>query len=501
MKHSKRSSLSILLIAVLALCGISPALAATFDGMPVPDDPIYFNDTLGKTVDDIQLTYLPDPDFDNPDYFAYPENITAIGEIFEDGLTMVAVRIEYSDAIEAGQILPVKFSIPGRTIIRGYVNETGTRDQIAQSGHYAFLELLVNEEPDCNEFKETSGVYSYTPVGGTASAIDLPMVTTVRQIQTIFTTSGKRIAPFNRASDDQHIEIVDEFITDSYADPETGIRIKYNLFVPEGYEAKADSLEDLPLVLFLHGGGETGYDNRGQVVCYRQVEEYILPEAQAENPCFVMMPQAPMTYEKGVLASDVDHGWYTNIKGEDGVKYTYPSKAMTATINAMLEMAGRYNVDANRIYVCGHSMGGGGATSALIARPDVFAAACSFAAVTHYTDEELAKIVDKPVFFTVSEDERAEIAGNMLTTADQLEALGVNLYRAMGDDAWDGLLRDEAAQAQAEETIAKAEAAGATMIFAHFMRGSVVNVPHHSHRASFENAGIRHWLFSQTLNG
>lgn len=475
------------------------AEAANYEGIEIPENPIYFDDTVGKTVDDIDLTYLPTPDFDNANYFASVKNITAIGEILEDGLTLTTVRIEYSDTVEAGQILPEKFSVPGRTIVRGYVNETGERNSIEQFGHYAFLELLVNYEPDANEFKETSGVYSYAPVGGGTSAIDLPLITTVRQIQTIYTTSGLRIAPFNMASQDQYIEVVDELKQDSYVDADTGIEIKYELFIPEGYESKSDAIENLPLVLFLHGGGETGFDNRAQAVCYRQVEEYMTPEAQAENPCFIMMPQAPMTYEKGVLASDVDHGWYTNIKGEDDVKYTYPSKALNVAIDGMLALTEDYNIDTNRIYVCGHSLGGGGATSAMIARPEVFAAGCSFAAATRYTDEMLENIKDKPIFFTVAEDERADIAGNMLTTMDQLEALGVNLYRATDDKAWNGLLRDEASMEEAEATIADAEAQGATMIYAQFKKGSINPVAHLSHRASFENAGIRHWLFSHAL--
>lgn len=503
-KHQAMLYASVLVCSMtLGLSGgalqVNAEAAGNYEGTQLPENPIYYDDTVGKTVDDIELTYLPEPNFEDENYFAFVNNITAIGEILEDGLTLTTVRIEYSDSVEAGQILPEKFSVPGRTIVRGYVNDTGERNEIAQSGKYAFLELLVNYEPDCNEFKETSGVYSYTPTGGTASAIDLPLITTVRQIQTIFTTTGLRIAPFNMASQDQYIEVADELKRESYVDADTGIEIKYNLFIPEGYEEKAEDMENVPIVLFLHGGGETGYDNRAQAVCYRQVEEYMTPEAQAENPCFIMMPQAPMTYEKGVLASDVDHGWYTNIKGDDGEKYTHPSKVMNAVINGMLELTEKYNIDTDRIYACGHSMGGGGATSALIARPDVFAAACSFAAITHYTDEMLETIADKPIFFTVAEDEREAIRGNMQITVEQLENLGVNVYHAVDDKALNGLLRGTEAMEEVEQVIADADAQGSTMIYAEFMKGSVNKIPHHSHRASFENAGIRHWLFSQTL--
>ena len=309
------------------------------------------------------------------------------------------------------------------------------------------------------------------------------------------------MAPFNLPNQDQYIEVVDEFIQASYDDPETGITIGYNLFVPEGYEAKADSLEDLPMVFFLHGGGETGYDNRGQVVCYRQVEEYVREQAQAETPCFVMMPQCPMTEERAIELTGTDHGWNTHILDENDVQFDYPSKALEASINAMLAVAQDYNVDMNRVYSMGHSMGGGGSIASMIARPDVFAASAVFASATRYHEETLEPIKDKPIIFTVAENERiASIYETMPDNVAALENLGVNIYHATGDEAWDASLRGEAAQAEAEATIANAEAAGASMIYVEFMKGSVVMDSHHSHRASFENAGIRHWLFEQTLN-
>jgi predicted peptidase len=80
---------------------------------------------------------------------------------------------------------------------------------------------------------------------------------------------------------------------------------------------------------------------------------------------------------------------------------------------------------------------------------------------------------------------------------DQLEEMGVKVYRCAGTNAWDATLRGDAAEKQAGDTIAGARAAGASMIYVEYIKGSVIPDGHLTHRASFENACIRRWLFSQ----
>jgi len=61
--------------------------------------------------------------------------------------------------------------------------------------------------------------------------------------------------------------------------------LQYRLFIPEDYDPK----KKYPLVLFHHGRGGIGNDNKRQLegACSR---EWILPDAQANNPCFIVAP-------------------------------------------------------------------------------------------------------------------------------------------------------------------------------------------------------------------
>ncbi|MDR2049211.1 MAG: hypothetical protein LBP69_07125 [Treponema sp.] len=444
------------------------------------------------------------PDFNDGKVFIWPERVTAIGEIFEDGLVMSAIRIEFSGRIGAGLLPPAFFQVPGRKVIHTYVSATGTRKDSAREGRWLFLELLVNGRPDSNEFKEPAGNYRYI-AGGAGWAVELPIVTAVRQIETAFNFDGRRIAPFNKVNDDQYIEVVDDFRRGTYADPETGVSINYNLYVPKGYEKKTPGAQKLPLVFFLHGAGESGYDNRAPVIAYRQAQEYLKKEAREENPCFLLIPQCPMTCERqgGLLDGTVpvdEFGWYTYVRDEkNGTRYTYPSESLHAAINMILrEIIPACDIDTAKIYAAGHSMGGGGAVCALIDRPEVFAAALSFASAAVFSREMLERLRNKPVFFTMAEDETYDfIRESMPAMMDQLQEMGVKVYRSTGAGAWDAALRGADAEKQAGDTIAGARAAGATMIYVEYLKGSVVPDGHLTHRASFENASVRHWLFSQ----
>ncbi|MDR1176432.1 MAG: prolyl oligopeptidase family serine peptidase [Treponema sp.] len=439
--------------------------------------------------------YLKSPDFSNDLEFIRPLHISAIGEILEDGLVCAALKIEFSAVVEPGLFKPSYFQVPGRKVIRTCVNDSGTRKEAGREGRYLFLELLVNTLPDSNEARENSGSYRFSPGGG-EWAMELPMLIPVRQTVTIFCGDGRKIAPFNRINDTQYIEYADDFIQQAYEDE--GLRIQYNIYIPGGYEKKSPELENLPLVFFLHGAGESGFDNRSPLSSYRQAQEYLRPQAWSEQPCFLMIPQCPVTSERDGGMSE-EYGWYTYRKNGDKL-CTYPSKSLHTAIEALTAVMPRYNIDSERIYAAGHSMGGGGALAALIDRPEIFAAALSFSSAAVLSDEMIIPWKNKPVFFTMSEkDEWDIIRNNMPVLMDQLERLGVGVYRSTGSGAWDGALRGAEAEKQAEETIAAAEATGSSKIYAEFITGSVTPLEHLSHRASFSNAAIRRWLFRQRL--
>ena len=134
-----------------------------------------------------------------------------------------------------------------------------------------------------------------------------------------------------------------------------GDTIPYRLFVPEDYDPK----KKYPVILFHHGGGGTGDDNR-QNLEGALVKEWILPEAQAANPCLIVVPQIP-----GKKAKTSE-----SLKAAVGAM-----KVHIRTIHEILDsLEEEFSIDTSREYVTGLSFGGECTWMSMIERPDRFAA-------------------------------------------------------------------------------------------------------------------------------
>lgn len=118
-------------------------------------------------------------------------------------------------------------------------------------------------------------------------------------------------------------------------------RLKYLLALPEGYgdESKA---ERWPLLVFLHGAGESGDD-------LEKVKAHGPPKLIAAGdrafPCIVVSPQSP------------GRGWNPDV--------------LAALVD---EICREYRVDEDRIWLTGLSMGGFGTWALAASKPDRFAA-------------------------------------------------------------------------------------------------------------------------------
>jgi len=116
------------------------------------------------------------------------------------------------------------------------------------------------------------------------------------------------------------------------------VALDYLLYLPDGYE---DSDDAYPLLLFLHGAGESG-DDLDKVKVHGPPK---LIESGRDFPFIVVSPQSP------------GRGWDPQ------------------TLNALLDdLIGNLRVDEDRVYLTGLSMGGFGAWALATAHPERFAA-------------------------------------------------------------------------------------------------------------------------------
>ena len=123
-------------------------------------------------------------------------------------------------------------------------------------------------------------------------------------------------------------------------------KLPYRLFIPRNYE----STTNYPLVLFLHGSGQSGTDNGAQFQVASPLV-FVSNANQTNYPCFMVAPQCPTTRD-----------WINPVMVE-------------AVLELLTTLQSEFTIDPDRVYITGLSMGGLG-TWALITRdPSRFAAA------------------------------------------------------------------------------------------------------------------------------
>lgn len=141
---------------------------------------------------------------------------------------------------------------------------------------------------------------------------------------------------------------------------------RYRLVEPAPV-AIADPGARVPLIVFLHGSGERGSDNRAQLVHFAGA--CASDSFQAKAPCYVLAMQCPAN--ETWCPIDIKA---MREKGETVKFAKEPTRAMRALIQAIDEVMATKAIDPRRVYLTGLSMGGFGAFDLAARRPELFAA-------------------------------------------------------------------------------------------------------------------------------
>lgn len=156
------------------------------------------------------------------------------------------------------------------------------------------------------------------------------------------------------------------FTREIFRSPSGGV-LKYRKLSP-----RVSDDRPLPLIIFLHGIGERGDDNVAQLK--NGLQFLASREGMQEFPATVIAPQCPPGDRWSLMLAETETDETTTDPLSAKLK-SAPSKTMRLTQELIASAIESPNVDRDRVYVTGLSMGGFG-TFELIARmPSVFAAA------------------------------------------------------------------------------------------------------------------------------
>lgn len=207
--------------------------------------------------------------------------------------------------------------------------------------------------------------------------------------------------------------------------------LRYRILWPLGFSKE----KEYPVVLFLHGRGESGADNETQLV---HGSKLFLEEENRENhPAIVIFPQCPKDDYWAKIKRNNDK------KGKERftfVKGGKPNPALGLVIQLMEKTVAEPYTKDNQLYVGGLSMGGMGTFEILSRKPGMFAAAFAICGGGHPETATLyAKKTAVWVFHGAKDDVVAPYFSKQMVKA-LLEADGdvqLSIYENANHNSWD----------------------------------------------------------------
>ena len=168
---------------------------------------------------------------------------------------------------------------------------------------------------------------------------------------------------------------------------------RYRLYMPHKLHDRC------PLLLWLHGAGESGRDNERNL---RWLDQLIPPsEEKGGVPFFILVVQC----------QGHDSPWYHVARSSsDGMESDTQTNDMLDVAFAILHATiDEYPIDPNRIYLSGISSGGSACWELAIRHPEVFAAVAPLGSIGS-TNRDLKSIVNTPVWaFHSDQDENTPV--------------------------------------------------------------------------------------------
>ena len=189
--------------------------------------------------------------------------------------------------------------------------------------------------------------------------------------------------------------------------------LSYYLYYPKDY--KSEKNKKFPLLLFLHGGGESG-DSLSTIKSNGPPKLIVQGK---QFPFLILAPQNP--YKKK---------WWN-------------TRAVAQLLDTIVE---NNKVDKNRVYLTGLSRGGSAAWEMAVQYPDKFAA---MAVVCGMTPLPYANWIDKdlPIWVFHGDQDKSIPISESVNMVDKLKAMGYDvkftIYEGVGHNSWENTYTNE----------------------------------------------------------
>ncbi len=405
---------------------------------------------------------------------------TVITEVSPVGFKVTGVAVEYDGVVHVGRTaidesafdVEATLERPGvpplvgrRTVVDAYTNSAPAFADRQKTGRFVILELDQNEplasaaynEGGFTRFYDLDGAYEVTQVG------DIRSRSHTIEAQPAVTVSNSAV----------HKLIVDEYGAGVFT-AAVGKTLPYRIFAPDirGRHRR------YPLVVTLHGYGESGTNNFSQIAGNQISVAFADPARQARHPAFVLSPQA------NPLNPATAGAWWD------------PTMQLAVIELVQQTLAENPAIDPDRVYLTGLSMGAFGSWGLLPEFHELFAGALLSAGANGDEAAAVATLGEFPIWAVHSTDDflvAYDQPGSSYRIFKALEAAG---YPVTWSE-WSGLLPDAVQEALAAEAVGRALATGSNHIFTTFPAGTTPLFSHGSWIPTYTNDVIIDWLYAQ----
>lgn len=408
------------------------------------------------------------------------KSVTVLTDVFPTGQKIVALIAEYDSVISNASLKAKHFcaidsmEVPLftkaateanggityslRTITKAYSNSTPERAEFGCDGRYVILELSPEDE--------AADTFVYMGHHRDCVAIVRKIALVFGQIADLLTVEGT-VVPALALCLSSHVQnlIIDDFIQAEYDG------LKYNLYIPKTY----DPMQKYPLVQFIADSWELGPQHEISLAQGIGGVIWAKPEEQEKRPCFILVPQ---------------FDWPTIVEDD------YSASSILETVKQLMDFLMRkYNIDDQRVYTTGQSMGTLASLELSIRYPDLFAGSLLFSGF--WNPETVRNLSSRNIWLMLSEGDihSYEVATKCVLA---LEDNGGHIDRAFWNASMPIADLDFLVKTQAEKpgnikfTVLQAN----TMIPAGMIQNSGSN-----HRCTWQLAyqleNLRAWLFRQ----
>lgn len=194
------------------------------------------------------------------------------------------------------------------------------------------------------------------------------------------------------------------------------VELRYQLLTPAAAAQPGD--EKFPLVLFLHGAGERGSDNKAQLK--HGTGNFATDANRQKYPCYVVAPQC-------------SSGQWWNTQAD-------------LLLELIADLQKQHRIDPQRIYVTGLSMGGFGTWELITRKPELFAAAAPICGGGD--PAKAAACASLPIWVFHGDRDtvvRPELSRNMVEALKKAGGMPkYTEYPGVGHDSWTATYADPA---------------------------------------------------------